>query len=71
MFTPYLEAYFEQNAYPSAADQESLAKKGNMDRVKITNWVCTCSLSYDLSLTSDTSFKITGIACAVPTRNPK
>ncbi|KAF5312543.1 hypothetical protein D9619_002865 [Psilocybe cf. subviscida] len=37
-FTPFLEAYFEQNAYPSHADQKALAEKSNMGHAKIVNW---------------------------------
>jgi hypothetical protein len=37
-FTPFLEAYLEQNAFPSIADQKILAQKSGMNTAQIVNW---------------------------------
>ncbi|KAJ7293147.1 hypothetical protein C8J57DRAFT_1161620 [Mycena rebaudengoi] len=37
-FTPFLEKYFEYNAYPSSADKKEMAKKSMMEPRQITVW---------------------------------
>ncbi|KAJ7170064.1 hypothetical protein C8R46DRAFT_222452 [Mycena filopes] len=37
-FTPYLEKYFEYNAYPSKADRAQMAKKSMMEERQIAVW---------------------------------
>ncbi|KAJ7705990.1 hypothetical protein B0H17DRAFT_1035171 [Mycena rosella] len=37
-FTPFLQKYFEHNAFPSAADREAMAKKSMMEPRQIEVW---------------------------------
>lgn len=42
-YTPFLEQYFEYNAFPSARDRELLARKSSMTPRQIEVWV-SCAL---------------------------
>jgi len=46
-YVPFLEKYFEHNAYPSATDRAVLARKSMMTARQIEVWVC--DMTYDFN----------------------